>query len=321
MADAYLPPYSINPAIVAHVAEISEQLGRLSARQETPAMLRLRRENRIRTIRGSLAIEGNTLTEDQITAILEGKRVLAPAKEIQEVRNAILAYDQIPSWKPHRIADLLKAHSILMKGLLDKPGSFRTGAVGIMKGREVIHLAPPAERVPALAKELLAWQKTSKDHPLITSSVFHYEFEFIHPFPDGNGRLGRLWQTLILSRWNPLFRLIPVETMIHEHQKEYYQAINQSTATGNSTAFIEFMLKMILKALIETTHVSEKMSEKMSEKILRLIQAKETITIAEMAEMTGAATRTIERTLKALKEEGRLQRIGPAKGGRWKASE
>ena len=321
MNDKYHPPFTVTPAIVTLVAEISESLGRLAVRQEAPGLLRLRRANRIRTIQGSLAIEGNTLTEEQITAILEGKRVVAPSKEIQEVRNAILAYEEISVWKPHLVSDLLKAHSVLMTGLLDAPGVFRTGGVGIMKGKDVIHLAPPANRVPMLMKDLLAWQKTSKDHPLITSSVFHYEFEFIHPFPDGNGRMGRLWQTLILSRWNPLFRFIPVETMVYRHQNEYYRAINQSTADASSTAFIEFMLRMIGNAVTEAALLSEKMSEKMSEKILRLIKGNEAITIGELAELTGSTTRTIERTISTLKKNGQLLRVGPDKGGSWKVVE
>lgn len=317
MTDKYQPPFAITPAIVALIAEISEKLGHLSVQQETPALLRLRRANRIRTIQGSLAIEGNTLNEDQITAILEGKRILALAREIQEARNAILAYEQLQSWAPHSIADLKKAHAALMAGLLEAPGAFRSGGVGIMKGQEIIHLAPPADRVPVLVKDLLAWQKASKDHPLITSSVFHYEFEFIHPFPDGNGRVGRLWQTLILSRWNQLFAYIPVETMVYRHQKEYYQAINQSTAKANSTIFIEFMLRMIGEAVSEAALLSEKMSEKTPEKILYLIRQTPSITIAELARETGKSTRTIERALKTLQTQSKLERIGPDKGGNW----
>ncbi|MEI6387772.1 MAG: Fic family protein, partial [Spirochaetota bacterium] len=187
-SDTYQPPFSITSGIVSLVAEISEAIGRLSLVKEPAMSVRLRRINRIRSIQGSLAIEGNTLSESQITALLEGKRVLAPPREIQEARNALLAYEQFGSWLPHRKTDMLAAHAILMKGLLDHPGNFRTGGVGIMKGQDVIHLAPPAEKVPALVKDLLSWLKASKDHPLIASSVFHYEFEFIHPFADGNGR-------------------------------------------------------------------------------------------------------------------------------------
>ena len=321
MTDSYQPPFTVNAEIVALVAEISETLGRLALRHERSGLLRLRRADRIRTVQGSLAIEGNTLTEEQITAILEGKRVLAPAREIQEVRNALLAYEKLGSWRSNRIADLLAAHAVLMEGLVDAPGVFRTGGVGIMKGQDVIHLAPPADRVPALMKDLLAWIGSSKDHPLIASSVFHYEFEFIHPFPDGNGRMGRLWQTLMLARWKPLMAFMPVETMIHKNQAEYYAAINQSTAVGDSAAFIAFMLRMIRDAVTETAHVSEKMTEKTSEKILALIKENTSATIAELARITGLSARTIERNIRALRNQGRLLRIGPDKGGHWKVLE
>ncbi len=319
-SDTYQPPFSITSGIVSLVAEISEAIGRLSLVKEPAMSVRLRRINRIRSIQGSLAIEGNTLSESQITALLEGKRVLAPPREIQEARNALLAYEQFGSWLPHRKTDMLAAHAILMKGLLDHPGNFRTGGVGIMKGQDVIHLAPPAEKVPALVKDLLSWLKASKDHPLIASSVFHYEFEFIHPFADGNGRIGRLWQTLILASWKPVFAYIPVETLVCQHQAEYYAALNQSGAKADSGPFIDFMLRMIRDAILNLDALSEKMPEKTSEKILRLIAENPQVTIAELARLTGLAARTIERNLKGLQDRGRLQRIGPDKGGHWEAA-
>jgi Fic family protein len=243
------PPYTITPAIVNLVAEISEAVGRLTILTDSAKVLRLRRINRIRTIRGSLAIEGNTLSEAQITAILDGKRVIAPPREIQEVRNAIAAYDRFEQWRPEAEAELLEAHRVLMAGLIDEAGTYRRGGVGVIAGGQVIHMAPPADRVPALMHDLLRWLAASDAHPLITSSVFHFEFEFIHPFADGNGRMGRLWQTLILSRWNPLFTDIPVESLVHEHQAEYYQALQSSTDQTDSAPFIEFMLRMILDAV------------------------------------------------------------------------
>lgn len=208
MSKTYSPPFAITSAIVSLVAEIGQTIGRLSAYgdEAQAKTLRLRRINRIRTIHGSLAIEGNTLSQEQITAILEGKRVIAPPLEIQEARNAIRAYDMFEQWQPWRQDNLLAAHGIIMSGLLDAPGQFRGGGVGIMAGKEVIHLAPPADRVQPLVGDLLRWLKTTAEHPLIASSVFHYEFEFIHPFADGNGRMGRLWQTLILSRCRPCSR-------------------------------------------------------------------------------------------------------------------
>jgi len=248
---SYQPPYTITSSIVSLVADISERLGYLSALESEARTLYLRRINRIRTIQGSLAIEGNTLSQEQITAILEGKRVIAPPREIQEVRNAIKVYDFFQQWQPASEKDLLAAHEMLMTGLLDAPGRFRSGGVGVMAGQQVVHMAPPANRVPQLMGDLLHWVESTREHPLISSSVFHYEFEFIHPFEDGNGRMGRLWQTLILGRWNPLFAHIPVESLVHQHQQEYYAALNDSTKQNDCALFIEFMLTMVQKAVSE----------------------------------------------------------------------
>lgn len=243
---SYQPPYSITPEILNRVAAISEAIGRLTVLTDQAKVLRLRRINRIRTIHGSLAIEGNTLSEPQITAILEGKRVIAAPREVQEVKNALATYDRFQTWKPNVERDLLEAHRILMSGLIDAPGIYRPGGVGVMAGQQVIHMAPPADRLPRLMADLFGWLTDTDAHPLIASSVFHYEFEFIHPFADGNGRMGRLWQSLILARWNPLFADIPVESLIFEHQAEYYQAIRESTQQTDSAPFIAFMLRMIL---------------------------------------------------------------------------
>jgi Fic family protein len=184
-----------------------------------------------------LAIEGNRLSPDQVTAILDGKRVLASPREVQEVRNALLAYERFTGWMPQREQDLLEAHRTLMAALVDAPGRYRAGGVGVMAGDLLVHMAPPAHRVPGLMADLLAWLGRAEDHPLITSSVFHYELEFIHPFADGNGRIGRLWQTLILSRWRALFADLPVETLVHAHQDAYYQAIAESTEAASATPF------------------------------------------------------------------------------------
>jgi len=249
MSKTYQPPYSITPAIIRLIAEISEKLGSLSTSQEHEKQLHLRRLNRIRTIQGSLAIEGNTLNEKQITAILDGKKIVAPPREIQEARNAIAAYEQFHNWQPTNQKHLLKAHRILMQGLIDDAGRYRSGNVGVMDAEQLIHMAPPANRVSKLMGDLLQWLNQTEQHPLISSSIFHYEFEFIHPFADGNGRMGRLWQTLILSQWNSFCADMPVESMIHLHQNEYYQAINQSTNETDSAPFVEFILKMILETL------------------------------------------------------------------------
>lgn len=245
----YQPPFTLSSEIVSLIADISEQVGRLTVQWDPAQQLKLRRINRIRTVTGSLAIEGNTLTEAQITAILDGKRVIAPPREILEASNALAAYEQLPNWQGSRQADLLAAHRLLMKGLIDSAGSYRAGGVGVMAGNKVLHMAPPASQLPRLMNNLFTWLAAATDHPLIVSSVFHYEFEFIHPFADGNGRIGRLWQTLLLSQWQPVFADIPVESMVHRHQAEYYQALNQSTAQSDSAAFIVFMLQRIKEAL------------------------------------------------------------------------
>ncbi len=241
---SYQPPYTITPAIITLIEQIGEALGKLSLLDKSQD-LRLRRIHRIQTIHGSLAIEGNTLTEEQISTILDGKPVVAPPREVQEVRNAIKAYDAFQAWNPASKTDLLKAHEILMTGLLDAPGQYRTSSVGVGGSGGIVHVAPPAKRVPELMANLLGWLKTTDQHALIKSCVFHYEFEFIHPFIDGNGRLGRLWQTLILNRWNSLFADIPVESIVYAHQQEYYTAIAKSSKDGQSTVFITFMLEMI----------------------------------------------------------------------------
>jgi Fic family protein len=263
---AYKPQYMLTEPIVALVAQIAEAAGKFSLAGEQA--LRLRRVNRIRTIHGSVAIEGNTLTEEQITAILEGKRVIAPPREILEVQNAIKAYEQLSGWKPEKESDLLKAHAVLMSGLLEDAGKYRKKNAGIMGKEGIIHIAPPADRLPYLMKQLFRWLKETKVHPLIAGAVFHYEFEFIHPFADGNGRTGRLWQTLILSRWNPVFGDIAVESMIHAHQPDYYAAINQSNAQNSSTPFVEFILRVILETL-----TTDQAGDQVTDQVSRLIKA------------------------------------------------
>ncbi len=248
MSKTYSPPYKVTPAIISLIAQISNKLGRISALEDVSKKLRLRRANRIRTIQGSLAIEGNTLSLEQITAIMDGKRIIASPREILEVRNAVRAYDRLEKWNPLLEKDLLDAHRVLMAGLLDDAGKYRTREVGVMAGEKVMHMAPPAKRISGLMHDLMQWLKITDQHPLISSSVFHYEFEFIHPFQDGNGRIGRLWQTLSLVKFDPLFIAVPIESLVYEHQADYYAALAKSTKNGESSAFIEFMLNMILGA-------------------------------------------------------------------------
>ncbi len=267
--EPYKPPYTPTGAMLALIEQIGEALGQLRAEQSrmTP---HLWRGNRVRSVQGSLAIEGNTLSTEQVTAILEGKRVLGSPREIQEVRNAFAAYERMSDWSPYSREDLLDAHGILMAGLIDEAGRFRSGGSGIQRGDEMVHVAPPAERVPSLVNDLLAWLENTEEHPLLASCVFHYEFEFIHPFQDGNGRMGRLWQTLILSRWNPLFTCVPVETLTADHQAEYYAALNASNQAVECNPFIEFMLTMIRDALLELIE-TEQASEQQTEQVSRLL--------------------------------------------------
>lgn len=244
------PKFVITPVMVSLVAAVCERLGRMHGAFQRD--LQLRRINRIRTIQASLQIEGNVLTVEQVTAVLDGKNVLAPARDIQEIRNALAAYDKLDTWNASSISDLLDAHKTLMFGLVDRPGEFRSGGVGIQGGQEILHVAPPAHLVPQLVAALFDYLQSEKLHPLLKSSIFHYEFEFIHPFIDGNGRLGRLWQTLMLQNFNPIFAYIPIENMIRNRQAEYYQALNQANASASSACFVEFILHAISDSLNET---------------------------------------------------------------------
>ena len=297
---SYQPPYTITPNILQHVADSVALLTRWQISSQASLTPQLRRNNRIRTIQASLAIENNSLSIDQVTAVLDGKRVLGLPREIQEVRNAFAA------------------HGYLMAGLVDQSGCFRSSGVGIYNNQTIVHKAPPASRVSALMSDLMAWLASESVHPLIASCVFHYEFEFIHPFADGNGRMGRLWQTLILSQWQPLLAYLPVESIIRDRQTDYYKALSDADNLANSMPFIEFMLQALLDALTEVlAKTSEKVSVKTSEKILVLVQGNPLVTIAELARSIGVTERSIERNLKKLQAEQRLFRNGPANGGYW----
>lgn len=245
------PPYSITPEILVLISAISEKIGTIHATRLQAPRTELRRSNRIKTIHSSLGIEGNTLSIDQVTAILDNKRVKAPQKDILEVKNAIRAYDAFPGFKASSLSSFLKAHSILMKDLVRTPGKFRSAGAGIVKGSALTHLAPKASSVKALMNDLFSYLKNSPDPLLIKSCVFHYELEFIHPFEDGNGRMGRLWQSVILKDLNPVFSFLPVESIIRQRQPKYYKALEKSDKAGNSTPFIVFMLGAINLALAE----------------------------------------------------------------------
>lgn len=260
-----------------------------SASPMSPA---LRRSNRIRSIQASLAIENNTLTLEQVTAVIAGKRVLGPPQDIQEVRNAFTAYAAMDQWNPSSPKDLLSAHQALMSGLIENAGRYRSNAIGIAQGKKVVHLAPPAENVTGLMNDLLRWLKKTELHPLISSCVFHYELEFIHPFTDGNGRMGRLWQTLILSKWKPLLAYLPIESVIRDRQDEYDRTLGQSDKTGQSTAFIEFLLSALLQALREI-HKTDQVGDQVSDQVKALFECLETkpLTALELMKKLGLSHR------------------------------
>ncbi len=243
------PPYYISAEIMVLITEISEKLGAIRTIHKSGLSPQLRRKNQVKTIHSSLAIEGNLLSEAQVTAILDEQRVIGPAQDIQEVKNAIAAYARLGQYKPYVIQSFLTAHLTLMDGLIDSAGSFRTGNAGIAKGSQLTHLAPPGNMVKPLMAKLFDYLKNDKEILLIKSCVFHYELEFIHPFSDGNGRMGRLWQTLLLSHHHPIFAYTPVESMVKKSQQAYYDALGKSDKQGESTAFITFMLGMISKSL------------------------------------------------------------------------
>lgn len=231
------------------ISRIERMMGRVDGLNQPRPKPYLRKSNRVRTVQGSLAIEGNTLTLEQITAILDGKRIIGDQNEIREVKNAIAVYDQLPEFNPYRIKDFLRAHRLMMDGLIDSAGRWRSGNVGIFKGEQVSHIAPKADRVEWLMQDLFKYLKDEPAHQIIKGCVGHYEIEFIHPFEDGNGRMGRLWHSVLLRAYHPIFEFIPVESIIKNHQQEYYQALEGSDKAGNSTVFIEFILNIIEEAL------------------------------------------------------------------------
>lgn len=239
------------------VADVSEQIGRIKVLSHGNLNPHLRKENRIRTIHSSLAIEHNSLSLEQVTAVVNGKHILGNPNEIREVKNAYDTYEMMLVLNPYSVKDLLKAHKMMMKDLIPENGKFRSGGVGVFDGDVVVHMAPPASLVPGEIQDLFAWYKKSEIHPLIRSAIFHYEFEFIHPFADGNGRMGRMWHSLLLGRWNEIFYWLPVEELIRSRQQEYYNALNKSDRESDSSTFVEFMLEILLDTLRETTVVGD----------------------------------------------------------------
>lgn len=311
------PPFEITEAALSDVMAIGELVGKISSTQQLSSSPILRRENRIKTIYSSLAIEQNTLSLEQVTAVLSGKRVLAPPKDIAEVKNAYEVYDHLAELNPYSMDDLLFAHRIMMQGLVREAGEFRSRPVGVVDSKgNVLHFGTLPQYVPSLMEELIQWTESSPLPILIKSCVFHYEFEVIHPFADGNGRIGRLWHTLLLSQWNPLFAWLPIESIIHDHQPEYYAAINQSNAEGEGTAFIEFMLGVIKESLEEAVGerpaampVLQNKKETRWTKIESFLQKNSYIQNADVQQLLDVSPATASRILAALTKEGKLMKI------------
>ena len=290
----YAPPFHMTDGIIAKISEISELVGSITAWQDMHTNLKLRRENRIKTIHSSLAIENNTLSLDQVTAIVNGKRVLGTPKEVQEVKNAFDAYEQLLSFNPYSVGDLLKAHRTLMNELVREAGMFRSGGVGVFNGDQLIHMAPPANLVPELMNNLLTWAENSKVHPLVKSCAFHYEFEFIHPFADGNGRMGRMWNTLLLYQWKPIFAWLPIETLIRERQQAYYAALAKADQTADATPFVEFLLSVIydtLREIAETQNGNTHESISAPVKLLLDKLGEDTLSAQQIMERLGLKSR------------------------------
>lgn len=292
----YKPPFHMTDKMTLFIAEISEQVGRITVLQQGVINPRLRRENRIRTIHSSLAIEHNTFSLEQVTAILDGKRVLGNPNEIKEVQNAYDAYELMLSLDPLSADDLLKAHKLLMKGLVPENGQFRSGSVGVFDGEKLIHMAPPAEFVPEHIQNLFDWYQRSNLHALIKSAIFHYEFEFIHPFADGNGRIGRMWHSLLLGQWKELFFWLPIEELIQSRQKEYYDALHVADAQDDSACFVKLMLEIIRDSLKEVTVVgrsTDQVGDQDDSAVERLLSVlgDDTLSAAELMERLGLSHR------------------------------
>ena len=336
----YIPPFTVSAEAINLIAEISAQIERYAIRLEQKDGLRLRKANRIKTIHSSLAIEGNTLSEDEVRDIIDGKSVVAPIRQIQEVKNAIQTYEMYPTLDAFEEKDLLKAHGVMMQALVEDAGQYRHGGVGVYGEKELVHMAPPANRVPMLMRDLFDWLKHSKDHLLIRSCVFHYEFEFIHPFIDGNGRTGRLWQSLILGKLHPLFEHLPVENMVYSNQQQYYDAISASSHAGQSGPFIDFMLDEIYKTL--KSHQGAPLPEKIPNKIpnkvpnklikefpeitkatwdvYMALKSQKSATQEEIGHELGISSRMVRKHIAILREAGIIVRVGSNKTGYWKVT-
>lgn len=326
----YQPPFTLTNEVLDLVADIAQKTGRIETHDQLNASPQLRKKNRIRTIHSSLAIENNSLSLEQVTAVIEGKHVIAPARDILEVQNALATYEALDTFESTSATCLLDAHGLLMKGLTNEAGRYRNGNVGVYNEQELVHAGTPANYVPEVMANLFDWLQTTDVHPLIASCAFHYELEFIHPFADGNGRMGRLWQTLILSGWNDLYAWLPIESLIKENQQTYYDALGAADKVGDCTGFITFMLNTISLALDDAIKTQNKggindgingginnRAETAKLRLLRLIEKHPSITVSQMADALDISKRQAERLVADLKAQGRLRRIGANRNGHW----
>ncbi len=336
----YKPPFDITSEMLHLISEISEQVGIINMRLgENASSPQLRKKSQIKTIHSSLAIEHNSLSLKQVTDIIDGKRVLGAPDEIQEVKNAIEAYRLMPELDAFKEKDMLKAHGLMMKDLVKQAGHYRQEGVGVFDGNgNRLHMAPPPSQVPHLMGDLFHWVRTTKEHPLIHSCVFHYEFEFIHPFIDGNGRMGRYWQTILLSRWKGIFAWLPEESIVKAHQQDYYNVIAQCDTVGNSTAFVEFMLKCLLDAMEnyedDENEIPNKVQDKVQDKVqgkfpevsqsawdvLAIIQQNPKATVTDICAKKGLKERQVYKHISVLKSLGIIVRVGSNKTGYWKVT-
>ena len=330
---SYSPPFQMTDEIMNLVAEISELVGIVSVDGQFTPDPKLRRENRIKSIYSSLAIEQNTLSLDQVTAVIDGKRVLGPPKDIREVRNAYEAYERLSELDPESMEDLLLAHRMMMQDLVPDAGCFRSGNVGVFRGEQLMHAGTPAAYVPEVMRQLIDWLRTTSVHPLIKGAIFHCEFEYIHPFSDGNGRTGRLWHSLILQQWRPIFAWLPIENMIHEHQEEYYQALNTAQNSAQNEVFTSFVLRLIRNLLQEihegqagnvVDNVVNNVVEnggKGQNAVMAVLKKKPRASAREIAALVNMSERQIQRIRAELKAQGVLIRHGSPKGGWWEIRE
>ncbi len=322
--DKYIPPYKITDKILDYISKIMEKVGEINSYINLNRMPELRKQNRINSIHSSLAIENNQLSLFQVEDVINGRMVIGDRTDIQEVKNAYEAYNKISEINPYSIKDLKLVHGIMTFLTVKESGQFRSHGEGVYDGDKCIFVAPSEKLVPELMEQLFSWMKTSKDtiHPLILSSVFHYEFLFIHPFTDGNGRMARLWQSALLSEWKEIFEYVPIESLIKQYQDEYYKVIDNCNKVGESTEFIEFMLKMIYetinKIIVEQSTTQETTHKTTQEKILDLIKENPNITQIEMAEKLGLTRDGISYNIKYLKDNGIIERIGSTKKGSWR---